>query len=98
MRVSRVILLLFLAAQAFDGVFTYVAVNAVGTTAESNVLLAAWMTILGPGLALLLAKGLAVLAGAFVYRRGLHGLLAGLTVLYAAVAIAPWLYVYASWP
>jgi hypothetical protein len=98
MRFSRLILVLFLAAQAFDGVFTYVAVNAVGTHAESNALLASWMTMIGPGPALFLAKGIAVAAGTFVYRRGLHGLLAGLTAIYAAAAIGPWLYVYVSWP
>jgi hypothetical protein len=98
MRFSRVILLLFLAAQAFDGVFTYVAVSAVGTRAESNALLVTWMGLIGPGPALFLAKSIAILAGAFVYRRGLHGLLAGLTVVYAAAAIGPWLYVYVYWP
>jgi hypothetical protein len=98
MRVSRLVLLLFVAAQAFDGVFTYVAVSAVGTHAESNTLLAMWMTLIGPGPALVLAKSIAVAAGAFVYHRGLHGLLAGLTAIYAAAAIGPWLYVYLSWP
>jgi hypothetical protein len=98
MRFSRVVLLLFLAAQAFDGVFTYIAVSAVGPHAESNAILAFWIALVGPGVALVAAKGVAVLAGTFVYRRGLHGVLAGLTAIYAAVAIAPWLYVYLSWP
>jgi len=54
--------------------------------------------LIGAGPALILAKAVAIAAGAFVYHRGLHGLLAGLTVLYAAVAIGPWIYVYARWP
>jgi len=98
MRISRLILLLFVTAQAFDGVFTYVAVSAVGTHAESNQVLVFWMALIGTGPALVLAKTVAVAAGAFVYHRGLYGLLAGLTVLYAAAAIGPWMYVYASWP
>lgn len=98
MRLSRLVLLLFLAAQAFDGVFTYVAVTAVGTHAESNRFLVACMALFGPGPALLLAKSVAAAAGTFVHQRGLHMLLAGLTVLYVAVAIGPWLYVYVSWP
>jgi hypothetical protein len=98
MRLSRLVLLLFLVAQAFDGVFTYVAVSAVGPHAESNQLLVFWMALIGAGPALFLAKSVAVAAGAFVYHRGLYGLLAGLTALYAAAAIGPWLYVYASWP
>lgn len=97
-RLSRLVLLLFLVAQAFDGVFTYVAVSAVGTRAESNAFLAFFMTLIGPGPALFLAKSIAIAAGAFVYKRGLHGLLAGLTALYAGAAIGPWLYVYVSWP
>ena len=52
-RLSRLVLMLFLAAQAFDGVFTYVAVNAVGTRAESNAFLAFFMTLIGPGPALM---------------------------------------------
>jgi hypothetical protein len=98
MRLSRLILLLFLAAQAFDGVFTYVAVSAVGPHAESNQFLVFWMALIGAGPALLIAKSVAVAAGTFVYHRGLYGLLAGLTALYAAAAIGPWLYVYTSWP
>jgi hypothetical protein len=98
MRFSRLVLLIFLAAQAFDGVFTYVAVNAVGLHAESNHILVFWMTLLGPGVALLIAKTVAMAAGTFVYQRGLHTLLAVLTAVYAAVAIGPWLYVYTSWP
>lgn len=98
MRVSRLVLLLFLVAQLFDGLFTYVAVSAVGTRAEGNFILATWMNLVGPGPTLFVAKLVAATAGVFVYYRGLHGLLAGLTVLYGLVAIGPWLVVYRAWP
>lgn len=98
MRVSRLVLLLFLVAQMFDGLFTYVAVSAVGTQVEGNVILSTWMNLVGPGLTLVVAKLVAATAGVFVYYRGLHGLLAGLTVLYGVVAIGPWLLVYRTWP
>ncbi len=98
MRVSRLVLLLFLAAQLFDGLFTYVAVSAVGTHAEGNVILAAWMNLLGPGPTLFAAKLVAAAAGVFVYTRGMHRLLAGLTALYGLMAIGPWLVVYRTWP
>jgi uncharacterized membrane protein len=98
MQVSRLVLLLFLCAQAFDGVFTYVAVSAVGIHAEGNVLLSTWMSLVGPGPTLVVAKLVAAAAGLFVYYRGLHGLLATLTALYGLVAIGPWLVVYRSWP
>jgi len=98
MRVSRLVLLLFLVAQAFDGLFTYVAVSAVGTHAEGNLFLATWMDLVGPGPTLFAAKLVAATAGVFVYYRGLHRLLAGLTVLYGLAAIGPWLLVYRTWP
>lgn len=98
MQVSRVVLLLFLAAQLLDGLFTYVAVSAVGVRAEGNMLLATWMELVGPGPTLVVAKLVAAGAGVLVYHRGMHGLLATLTVLYGVVAIGPWLAVYRAWP
>lgn len=98
LRVSRLVLLLFLVAQVCDGVFTYVAVTAVGPSAEGNALLAAWMIAVGPAPTLLTAKLIAIASGVLVYWRGLHGVLAGLTAYYGAVAVGPWLFVYATWP
>jgi hypothetical protein len=97
-KVPRLVLLLFLVAQLCDGVFTYVAVSAVGLGAEGNVLLATWMGLVGPGATLIGAKTLAAAAGLLVYYRGLHGLLAGLTAFYAAAAVGPWMAIYATWP
>lgn len=98
MRVSRLVLLLFLAVQLLDGLFTYVAVSAVGPHAEGNVLLKTWIVLAGPGPTLLVAKLVAAGAGIFVYYQGMHRLLAALTVLYAVAAIGPWLAVYRAWP
>lgn len=97
-RMSRLVLLLFLVAQVCDGVFTYVAVQAVGTSAEGNWLLSTWMLLVGPAPTLLVAKTIAAGAGVLVYYRGLHRILAGLTLYYATVAVGPWLFVYATWP
>jgi hypothetical protein len=90
-RPARLVLLLFIVAQACDGVFTYVAVNAFGLQAEGNVLLATWMGILGPAPALLGAKLLALACGVLLYLRGVHRVLAALTVFYAVGAVGPWL-------
>jgi hypothetical protein len=98
MRISRLVLLLFLVAQVCDGVFTYMAVTAVGLSAEGNMLLATWMALVGPAPTLLVAKLVAAGAGVLVYYRGLHMVLAGLTAFYAAVAVGPWLFVYSFWP
>lgn len=94
MVLPRLVLLLFLAAQAFDGIFTYVAVSAYGLAAEGNLLLATWMALIGPAPTLLGAKGLAAACGVFLYLRGVHRTLALLTVIYAAAAVGPWTLVY----
>ena len=90
-RPARLVLLLFIVAQACDGVFTYVAVNAFGLQAEGNVLLATWMSIIGPAPALLGAKLLALACGILLYIRGVHRVLAALTAFYALGAVGPWL-------
>ncbi len=94
MSASRLVILLFLVAQGFDGLFTYVAVGAFGVAAEGNAIIAAWMTLVGPGPALLGAKLLAALCGVLLYLRGVHQALAGLTLLYAVGAIGPWLVIF----
>jgi hypothetical protein len=94
MRVSRLVLLLFLAAQLWDGIFTYVAVDAHGLGAEGNALLVNWMLLIGPAPTLVAAKLGAAAGGVLLYSRGVHVVLAGLTVLYAVGAIGPWLAIY----
>jgi len=94
MVLSRVMLLLFLAAQGFDGLFTYAAVSAYGLHAEGNVLIATWMTLVGPGTALFGAKAVAGACGVFLYVRGMHRTLSLLTVVYGVAAIGPWLMVF----
>jgi hypothetical protein len=91
MRFSRLVLLLFLAAQFWDGVFTWVAVDAHGLSAEGNVILATCMALAGPTPTLLAAKVGAAAGGVLLYAYGVHGILAGLTLLYAVGAIGPWL-------
>jgi hypothetical protein len=91
MRLSRLVLLLFLVAQLWDGIFTWVAVDAHGVSAEGNVVLATWMVLVGPATTLVAAKLLAAAGGIFLYVRGVHSVLAGLTALYAVGAIGPWL-------
>jgi hypothetical protein len=91
MRVSRLMLLLFLVAQLWDGIFTWVAVDVHGLAAEGNAILGTWMALAGPTPTLLAAKIGAAAGGVLLYQRGVHGVLAGLTVLYAVGAIGPWL-------
>jgi len=94
MVVSRVMLLLFLTAQGFDGLFTYTAVHAYGLTAEGNFLIATWMALVGPAAALFGAKTVAAACGILLYARGLHRTLSLLTMIYVIGAIGPWMMVY----
>jgi hypothetical protein len=96
MRPARIVLLLFLVAQFWDGLFTWVAVDSHGIVAEGNTILATWMLLAGPAPALLAAKVGAAAGGVLLYWRGVHGILAGLTALYAVAAIGPWLLHYSA--
>jgi hypothetical protein len=90
---SHLILAVFLVAQAYDGLFTYVVVTAHGVVAEGNLLLATWITLVGPGPAIFGAKLLAAGCGVLLYYLGVRRTLFALTVFYGVVAIAPWLFV-----
>jgi hypothetical protein len=90
----RVILLVFLVLQVFDGVLTYVAVAWLGIVGEGNVLLATAMHLAGAGPALLGAKTLASVCGMLLYSRGFYVVLAVLTGLYLVAAITPWLMIF----
>ena len=94
--VSRLVLLLFLVAQGWDGIFTYTAVHAYGIAAEGNVLVATWMHLVGPGPALIGAKVLACLCGLLLYWRGVHQVLAALTLLYLVTAVGPWIRIFSE--
>jgi hypothetical protein len=94
---SRIILLLFLAAQVFDGIFTYFVVEAHGVAAEGNVLLGTWMGLVGPLPTLIGAKIIAASGGLLLYCYALHRILAGLTLVYAGAAIGPWIIILRNW-
>ena len=90
----RLVLLIFLVAQVFDGLLTYTAVAVLGVVDEGNLLLATAMQVAGAGPALLVAKTLATCCGVLLYARGLYGVLGILTGIYMLGAITPWLLVF----
>ena len=92
----RLILIVFLLTQVFDGILTYVAVAWLGVVGEGNLLLATAMHAAGAGPALFGAKSLAAVCGVLLHSRGLHGVLGALTGLYILAAIGPWLLVFHS--
>lgn len=90
---GNAVIVLFLLAQAADGVLTYVGVNLLGPDIEANPLLAWMMATLGEGPALALAKGVAATLGAALHVATVHRVVAALVLVYFVGAIGPWLLV-----
>ena len=84
------VILLFLCAQAADGMCTYVGLSTLGVTLEANPLLRTLITTLGLGTAIASAKLFAAFLGMSLHRLGVHGVLAGLTGIYLIAALLPW--------
>jgi uncharacterized membrane protein len=79
-RFGDAVIVLFLLAQAADGVLTYVGVTTLGIHLEANPLLASLMHAFGQGAAVAAAKVVA----------SVHGILAVLTGIYILAAVLPW--------
>jgi hypothetical protein len=88
--------IVFVSAQAADGVLTYVGIATLGTHVEANPLLAWCIAAVGVGAPLLGAKVFALACGALLHLQAMHGVLALLTAVYIAVAVWPWTIV--LWP
>ena len=86
----------FVAAQAADGVLTYVGVYTFGPSIEANPLLAWCIASGGAGLALVAAKMLALGCGTLLHIQGMHRSIVLLTTVYAGAAI--WRWVTVLWP
>jgi uncharacterized membrane protein len=84
-------LVLFLCAQASDGVLTYVGVSLYGTHMEGNPLIAWLMGAMGEGPALAIAKLTAGVFGIALHLSAVHKAVAFLAAFYVVVAICPWL-------
>jgi hypothetical protein len=89
-RFGDIALVVFLAAQFADGMFTYLGVTAFGIGIEANPIVVSLMTHLGHGPGLMSAKMAAAILGICLYLREIHGAVAMLAGLYLIVAIAPW--------
>jgi uncharacterized membrane protein len=92
-----VALLLFLLAQASDGVLTYVGVSAYGLHMEGNPLMGWLMSAIGQGPALAGAKLTAGLFGIALHLSAVHKAVACLAVFYFVVAIGPWIAILFYW-
>ena len=87
---GNAVIVLFLLAQAADGVMTYVGVTTMGLHIEANPLLATLMATMGQGAAVMLAKVLAGVLGSSLHMVGVHRIIAVLTAIYMVGAVVPW--------
>jgi uncharacterized membrane protein len=83
-------LVVFLLAQCFDGVLTYVGVLTYGVQIEANPIIVALMDQLGHGTALMTAKIVAAVLGIGLHLKNVHNAVALLALFYLVVAVGPW--------
>ena len=81
---------IFLLAQASDGVLTYIGVSTYGHAIEGNPWITWLRTALGEGPGLATAKVTAGVFGIALHLAGVHKAVALLAGFYLVVAIAPW--------
>lgn len=89
--------LIFLLAQACDGVLTYVGVHLYGVHIEGNPLIGWLMAALGEGPALAAAKLTAGGFGIALHLSAVHKTVACLAAFYMIAAVGPWLAILFVW-
>ena len=97
-RFGDVALVVFLLAQAFDGVLTYVGVSTYGLRMEGNPFVGWLMSAMGEAAGLATAKVAAGVFGIALHLSAVHKTVALLAVFYVAVAVLPWVAVLFYWP
>jgi Domain of unknown function (DUF5658) len=90
-RFGNAMVLVFLLAQAVDGVFTYMGVVIYGMGAEGNPLLGWLMGAIGCAAGVTAAKAAAGAFGIVLHLVAVHRVVAALALFYVAVAIVPWI-------
>ncbi len=88
---APLVLGIFILTQVLDGTLTYWGVNKFGIEVESNTWLVSLMHTMGPGLALLAAKALAVGCGVVLFATTSFRVLAVATGWCLGFAVVPWL-------
>jgi arginine exporter protein ArgO len=84
------VFVVFTIAQLADGILTYLGVHVFGQSIEANPILSWYIAALGAGMALLVAKTLAVGCASALHLNARHRTIGVLTVFYLAVAVWPW--------
>jgi len=90
-------LVMFLLAQALDGVLTYIGVSTFGLRMEGNPFVGWLMSSMGEAAGLATAKVAAGFFGIALHLSAVHKTVALLAAFYAAVAVAPWVAILYYW-
>jgi hypothetical protein len=93
---ARIILGLFILTQLLDGALTYWGVTKFGIGVESNTWLASLMESIGPGSALVAAKGLAVACGFILFATTSFRVLTVATGWCLGFAVVPWMILFTA--
>jgi hypothetical protein len=88
---AQLVLAIFVVTQLLDGVLTYWGVSRFGVQLEFNSWLATLMTAIGPGTALIAAKGLACFCGFVLFATTSFRVLAIATGWCLGFAVVPWI-------
>jgi hypothetical protein len=91
------VLVVFLVAQALDGVLTYIGVSTYGLRVEGNPFIAWLMASMGEAAGLATAKVAAGFFGIALHLSAVHKAVALLAVFYVAVAVLPWVAILFYW-
>ena len=84
------VFVIFVLAQMADGILTYLGLHAFGQSIEANPILSWYIAALGAGIALSIAKTLAVGCALTLHLKARHRTVGVLTVFYLALAVWPW--------
>lgn len=90
-KTANVAVIVFLIAQACDGVLTYIGVSVYGPSIEGNPIVAWLMGVMGQGPALATMKMTAGVFGILLHLSSVHRVVAALAGFYVVVAIVPWI-------
>lgn len=91
---GNVAIVLFIAVQTIDLIFTYVGVRVWGLDIEANPIVSSFMRLFGGFLGILIAKLAAILFGVILHIRRRHRLVILLTFFYIVIAIVPWVAIF----
>ena len=95
-RMGDLAVIAFILVQYLDGALTYLGLHSWGPAVEANPLVSSAIGLAGIGTGLAVTKLVAIAMGILLHLQGIHRAVAFLTAFYVAVAVVPWLLMFAT--